>query len=245
MNTRIAKTIENNHDQEQENKIIAPAILETETRSDLTSGEQTQDQEQEQTENGEDQAQVYQDKIYFLVDDFIDREYAGKTQEELKQDRAFFPLLVNYLNRNYLQALLHTHMKKGYKEPSYNIEQLDYIFNIYIALVYKYKWNNRPSLLEFSILTSISRDTINTWLNGKGDRQAITPNLCRIVKSWKEVCENALRDGNGEYVKEIFLLKSVYGYKDQDNTITIKHDVLPTIAAGDIPQLLGIGDKLT
>ena len=243
MNTRIAKTIENNHDQEQENKIIAPAILETETRSDLTSGEQTQDQEQEQTENGEDQAQVYQDKIYFLVDDFIEREYAGKTQEELKQDRAFFPLLVNYLNRNYLQALLHTHMKKGYKEPSYNIEQLDYIFNIYISLVYRYKFNNRPSLLEFSILTSINRDTINNWLNGHNAN--ITPQLTRIVKSWKEVCENALRDGNGEYVKEIFLLKSVYGYKDQDNTITIKHDVLPTIAAGDIPQLLGIGDKLT
>ena len=53
MNTRIAKTIENNHDQEQENKIIAPAIPKTETRSDLTSGEQTHDQEQEQTENGE------------------------------------------------------------------------------------------------------------------------------------------------------------------------------------------------
>ena len=241
MNKKIAKTIEKEHDQEHGNKIIAPALSGIETRSDLTH-----DQEQEQeTEKEQDQEKVYQDKIYFLVDDFIDREYAGKTQEELKQDRAFFPLLVNYINTNYLQALLHTNMRKGYKEPTYNIEQLNYIFNIYIQLVYKYKWNNRPSLLEFSILTSINRDTINTWLNGKGDRQPITPALCRIVKSWRQVCENALQDGNGEYVKEIFLLKSVYGYKDQDNTITVKHEVLPTIAAGDIPQVLGIADKLT
>lgn len=226
--------------QEQENRITNITLAQDQEQKQAPAP--AFDHQEQEQEHGEDQeiAQVYQDKIYFLVDDFIEREYPEKTQEELKQDRAFFPLLVNYINKNYLQELLHTHMKKGYKEPSYNIEQLDYIFNIYINLVFKYKWNNRPSLLEFSILTSISRDTINTWLNGKGDRQAITPTLCRIVKSWKEVCENALRDGNGEYVKEIFLLKSVYGYKDQDNTITVKHEVLPTIAAGDIPSVLGL-----
>ena len=143
----------------------------------------------------------------------------------------------------YLQELLHTRITRTYREPRYNIQQLNYIFNIYIDLVYKYKFNNRPSILEYCILTGISRNTITLWCNGESANKDASREHTVIAKSWLEACESALQDGSGEYVKEIFLLKSCYGYKDQDNTITVKHEVLPTLTADELPQVLGIAGK--
>ena len=96
---------------------------------------QDQDTAPEESEAGQDQertqAEVYQDQIYFLVDDFNEREYPNKTQEELKQDRAYFPQLIDYIYNNYVKGLLHTDTtKRSYKENKYNIEHLDNIFNI-------------------------------------------------------------------------------------------------------------------
>ena len=191
-------------------------------------------------EDPENNLKIYQDKIYFLVDDFIEREYPGLTQEELKNNKGFFPALIQYINLNYIQGLLHTKLSKGYKEPKYNIEQLNDIFTVYINIVYRYKWNNRPTLIEFSILTGISRDCFNTWINGR-EGYSISPNVQRIAKSWLNVCENALVDGSGEYVKEIFLLKASHGYQDNNNNITVTHKVLPALTLEQIPDTLGNG----
>ena len=71
------------------------------------------------------------------------------------------------------------------------------------------------------------------------------PERQRICQKWLDVCESALVNGSGEYVKEIFLLKSCHGYKDNSNEITVKHEILPTLTSDQLPEVLGIGDKLT
>ena len=223
------------HDQEQ-NETTA-AVLGQDQEQQTAPEESEHDQERTQ-------AEVYQDQIYFLVDDFNEREYPNKSQEELKQDRAYFPQLIDYLYNSYIKGLLHTDTtKKSYKENKYNIEQLDYIFNIYKSLVYKYKFNNRPTIIEFSLLCGINKDTINNWSAGRNTNNLATPEYNQTVKKWVDCCQAALIDGNGEYVKEIFLLKACHGLQDQNNTITVKHEVLPTLTADELPQVLGIAGK--
>lgn len=201
--------------------------------------QETQVQTNQETPEKVTPDKVYQDKMLFLVDEFIDTEYPEKTQEEIKQDRAFFPLLIDYLHNNYLKGLLHTdRTNKDYKNNKYSIKQLDGIFNIYKYLVYKYKWNNRPTIIEFGLLCGIHKETLYNWGSGITRDDITTPENLVTVKSWIDTCENALIDGNGEYVKEIFLLKSCYGYQDQNNTITVKHEMLPTLNADTLPELI-------
>lgn len=221
------------HDQET----AAAAVLGQDQDNAPEESEAEQDQERTQ-------AEVYQDQIYFLVDDFNEREYPNKTEEELKENRAYFPQLIRYIYNNYVKGLLHTDTtKRSYKENKYNIEQLDYIFNIYLSLVYKYKFNNRPTITEFSLLVGIHKETIYNWGAGVNVNSSATPEYTVTVKNWLSACEQALIDGNGEYIKEIFLLKSCHGFRDQDNTITVKHEVLPTLTADELPQVLGIAGK--
>lgn len=224
------------NDQER-NETTAAAVLGQDQDNAPEESEAEHDQERTQ-------AEVYQDQIYFLVDDFNEREYPNKSQEELKQDRAYFPQLIDYLYNSYIKGLLHTDTtKRSYKENKYNIQQLDYIFNIYKSLVYKYKFNNRPTIIEFSLLCGINKDTINNWSAGRNTNSFATPEYNQTVKKWVDCCQAALIDGNGEYVKEIFLLKACHGLQDQNNTITVKHEVLPTLTADELPQVLGIAGK--
>lgn len=197
---------------------------------------------------------IYNNTIYAIVEQLIDSEYTGKTIEELKQDKSFFPYLVNYVYNNYLGDFFKN--KIDYKlqgiKPRYDdIKSIDNIFNIYVGLVYKYKFNNRPSITEFSLFTGISRDTIYEWLKGNVDgyilnntnedrRRYITSEYADTVKKWQMASEQSLVDGSG--VMEIFLLKSVHGFKDTAPVeINVNHKAI--IDADVLPDLIGINGK--
>ena len=199
---------------------------------------------------------IYNNTIYAIVDEYIDLEFSGMSQEELKKDRSFFPSLVQYIYNSYLGDLFKNKLDyklQGIKPIYNNIKLLDAIFNIYLNLVYKYKWNNRPSILEFSILTGINRNTIHSWLNGDLDsyilqsvsddkRKYITSEYASTVQKWQAISEQSLVDGNGELVKEIFLLKSVHGFKDSAPVeITVNHKAI--VNADILPDLIGINSK--
>lgn len=224
---------------------------------------ETQTQTQKQapvvidTNNGSDQVEkqddyiIYNNKIMSYVDDFIMSEYPDKTNEELKTDRAFFPLLVDYLYNNYIGDLL---CNKGYKKVVYNdIDIIDNLFNIYISLVYKYKWNNKPYIVEFSLFTGINKDTFYQWLNGdysyiasnQSDnalRDCITSRHTDAVRKWISVCERALLDNN-DTIKDIFILKAKHGYRDNNNDIQITVNHKAIIDADTLPELIGINGK--
>ena len=214
--------------------------------------------EAEQEQNETPAYVIYNNNIYSYVDDLIISEYPDKSQEELKQDRSFFPRMVQYLYNNYLGDLLQNKLEyklKGIKPVYPDIQQLDSIFDIYMGLIYKYKFNNRPSILEFSLLTGISRDTLYKWLNGDVDRDIIdncidddkrrhiTSEYSYTVAKWQTACEQALVDGNGEYVKEIFLLKAKHGYRDNNNDIQITVNHQNIVSADVLPDLIGLKDS--
>ena len=63
------------------------------------------------------------------------------------------------------------------------------------------------------------------------------------ARKWQTICEQSLVDGNGEYVKEIFLLKAKHGYRDNNNDIQITVNHKPIIDADNLPDLIGINSK--
>lgn len=203
--------------------------------------------DQNESDNQDNSLDVFRNKIDFLVQDFIEREYPNTPDSELKNCKGFFDRLILYIYNSYLKTLLHTPKltKSGTisKMVYYDINQLDKLFMLYTELVYKYKANNRPTILQFCILCGINRDTINNWVNGYENGQVINPDRQRIVQKWLNICESSLVDGSGEYVKEIFLLKSMYNYSDSSNELVVKHEILPTLTPDQIPAVLGIGQN--
>ena len=189
---------------------------------------------------------IYKNNIYALVDDVKQEPlYEGLTDRELKQDKSFFSALVQYIYNNYIGDLL-GNKDRTTKTVYPDIDILNDLFNIYIDLVIKYKWNNRPTILEFSILTGVSRDSYYKWLKGDFDnniavgdkRKHITSKYTNTVQKWNTICESALVDGSGDTIKELFLLKAKYGYREQDDRqITINLNTKPLVSADELPKL--------
>ena len=204
---------------------------------------------------------IYNNRIEELTDELIDREYNNTSIEELKNNKSFFPCLILYLYNNYVGDLLDNkpsdNKRKKIIYPS--IEILDNLFNIYVLLVYKYKFNNRPTLIEYGLFTGINHNTINKWIKGdfidnynnntgqlvntygnKDNKRVLTISYTDAARKWAQVCESALVDGNGEYVKEIFLLKSCFGYRDTNNEVNITVNHKPLLSAEDLPKLIDL-----
>ena len=208
-------------------------------------GEQMQNatQELEQVEKVTPSA-IYQNNIYALVDDIKqDKQFNGLTDEELKNNKAFFPRLVDYIYNNYIGDLLGN--KHGKQVLYTDIQSLDNLFSIYIDLVYKYKWNNRPLLIEFSLFTGINRDTFYNWVNGNTtntDGQTGSKYLTRersdMVRKWIGVCERALLDGT-DTIKDLFILKCKHGYKESEREIVVNINK-PLLSADELPKLTDI-----
>ena len=198
---------------------------------------------------------VYNNNIDLYVDELILSEYPNKSPEELKQDKAFFPRLVNYVYNSYLGDFFKNKLEykmQGIKPRYDDIKTIDYIFNIYINLVYRYKFNNRPSITEFSLFTGINKDTLYNWLKGDIDsyilnsvnedkRRYITSEYSDAVRKWQAACEQSLVDGNG--VMEIFLLKSVHGFRDANNDINITVNHQNVVSADVLPDLIGLKEQ--
>ena len=205
---------------------------------------------------------IYNNQIELYIDSLIDAEYTGLTPADLKKERAFFPRLIQYLYDNYIGDLLDNRPHTGKKIVYPDISLLDNLFSIYKELVYKYKFNSRPALLEFCIFTGIARDTIYNWLKGdtnsyiynnnglvdnnnsdiasEDKRRHITPDYSDTVKKWQMICEQSLVDGSGDTIKEIFLLKSKHGYREADKDITITVNNKPLISADVLPSLVDL-----
>ena len=192
--------------------------------------------------------QIYNNNIYALVDCFIEAEYKNKSVEELKQDKAFFNRLVDYIYNNYIGDLLGN--KHGKQIIYKDIQQIDYLFNIYIDLVYKYKWNNKPFMVEFSTFTGIRTNTFYNWLNGLDNNiyggsadSILTPERSDIVQKWIDVCERSLLNGS-DTIRDIFILKAKHNYKEAgSNEVTINVNHKSVISADVLPDLIGINSN--
>ena len=149
---------------------------------------------------------IYSNKVYELADEYIN---TLDNPDDIKGlNKGLFTGMIKYIYINCFKD----------NKPNYDdIELLDSIFGIYTSLCYKY--NKRPTILNFSLFSGIDRDTISDWSNGvyrNGNGDKLGSLHLRTAKKWLRECESSLVDGAIEQngIGCIFALKANYGYTE-------------------------------
>lgn len=160
-------------------------------------------------------AEVYLNNIYEEVDKYIsdlDAEDDEERKKLMRRPAIFRGMLKTiYLNLFKKEPGENRQYNRCSRVNYDNVEVLEELWDVYSLLAYKY--NQVPSLLGFSLMTGISRDTFNDWANGEY-RQGST-HLRTMIKSHLQETEGALFDsaatGNPG---AMFLLKTNYNYRE-------------------------------
>lgn len=190
------------------------------------------------TVRAENGAEIYETKIHEYADEYIN---TLGDPESINNNPSLFTGMIKYIYKYLFKPKRND--KVLYNSNSVldtgDIELLDNIWNIYTELCYRY--NKRPTLLNFSLLVGIGNDVFNSWIRGEyraGENGASSPH-CQTAKKWKAECESSLVDGATERnsVGCIFALKANYGYTETPQRIEITGANTPTLSQEDIRQI--------
>lgn len=191
------------------------------------------------TVRAENGAEIYENKIKYYANEYINDLPEG--EDSINNNPSLFTGMIKYIYKHLF--------KPGKKDKVlYNsntvldtgdIDTIDDIWSIYTELCYKY--NKRPTLLNFSLLVGISNDTFTTWEQGeyRGGSDGAGSAHSRTVKKWRKECESSLVDGATERnsVGCIFALKANYGYTETPQRIEITGAQAPALSQEDIRQI--------
>ena len=190
------------------------------------------------TVRAENGAEIYETKIHEFADEYIN---TLSDPESINNNPSLFTGMIKYIYKYLFKPKRND--KVLYNSNSVldtgDIELLDNIWNIYTELCYRY--NKRPTLLNFSLLVGIGNDVFNSWIRGEyraGENGASSPH-CQTAKKWKAECESSLVDGATERnsVGCIFALKANYGYTETPQRIEITGANTPALSQEDIRQI--------
>lgn len=173
---------------------------------------------------------IYEHRIYSLFDEY--KETLSDNDKDcdimIRNVRYFKGALKHIYLQLFRPTVLYDSLSNTYSSSilDYNdTETLDRIWSIYVSLCYKY--GIKPTVMQYGLMTGIQPWTIQQWANGSevgnifGQVTTNATQKTNVAKSWMTEQENALFDGASQgSVGDIFLLKSVYGYRDNTN-ITI------------------------
>lgn len=184
-------------------------------------------------------AEVYEHDIKYYADEYIND--LPEKEDSINNNPSLFTGMIKYIYKHLFKPKRND--KVLYNSNSVldtgDIELLDNIWNIYTELCYRY--NKRPTLLNFSLLVGIGNDVFNSWIRGEyraGENGASSPH-CQTAKKWKAECESSLVDGATERnsVGCIFALKANYGYTETPQRIEITGANTPALSQEDIRQI--------
>ena len=144
--------------------------------------------------------EVYTNAMQYYADEYITT--LNKPDDIYTSN--VFTGLIKYIRRNI----------KFNKDIYESIDVLNDIWEMYTELVYKYM--QKPTIEEFSLLIGIHRDTIYSWMNGETRKSDYSERLgtsrSDTIKKWQDECRlgryKSAASGN---VGGIFLCKAVDG----------------------------------
>lgn len=147
--------------------------------------------------------EIYTNNMFYYVNEYIS---TLRNPDDIYTSNVFTGL-IKYIKRNV----------KFDKDIYENIDILNNIWEVYTELVYKYM--QKPTIEEFSILIGIHRDTIYSWMNGETRKDDYSVELgtsrSDTIKKWQDECRlgryKSAASGN---VGGIFLCKAVDGMTD-------------------------------
>ena len=162
---------------------------------------------------------------------------------EIYENNGLFVGMIKHIYKIYLGDIIGNNKDNNYNFR-YDYDLMDKLFYIYTSLVYRYKQNKRPSVLEYSLFVNMDRNTI--YNTAMGFNKSASSATISKVKKWYTECENQLT--NGSSVFEIFLLKSQYRYNDNLAPVPIESQGA-ALSANELPDLStchnAISDKQT
>ena len=191
-------------------------------------------------ENG---IEVYEHDIKYYADEYISQ--LPEKEDSINNNPSLFTGMIKYIYKHLF--------KPGKKDKvKYNantnldtgdIDLLNNIWEVYTELCYKY--NKRPTILNFSLLIGIDNRTIDTWRRGefRAGEDGASSAHSQTVKKWLAECESSLVDGATERnsVGCIFALKANYGYTETPQRVEIVNGQQPEQIAADIAARHKIG----
>lgn len=154
-------------------------------------------------------SEVYTHEMLALFDEYLHQ--LDNPDEDIKKT-GIFTGAMRYIYDNLFKP---TESKLYNAHTNLDLEDigtLNDVWAVYARLCYKY--NHRPTILRFTILTGISEETFNNW--SRRETRGNTSQYFESYKRWRSECENALYDGASESnsIGSIFLLKSNFGYRE-------------------------------
>ena len=191
-------------------------------------------------ENG---IEVYEHDIKYYAEEYISQ--LPEKENSINNNPSLFTGMVKYIykhlfkpgKRDKVKYNANTNLDTG------DIELLNNIWEVYTELCYKY--NKRPTILNFSLLIGIDNRTIDTWRRGefRAGEDGASSAHSQTVKKWLAECESSLVDGATEKnsVGCIFALKANYGYTETPQRVEIVNGQQPEQIAADIAARHKIG----
>ena len=155
--------------------------------------------------------------------------------EDIYNNNGLFVGMLKYIYRYYLSSVLNNNNSNGNR---YNYDLLDKLFYIYTRLVYKYKKNKQPYIIEFTLFVNVGRETL--YNIRYGNTKKASDEIIQKVKKWFSECEMGLL--NTDTVGSIFRLKSMYGYNDNLAPVPLELQS-PVLNAAQLPKLTPENDK--
>ena len=165
--------------------------------------------------------EVYRSEIDFLCDEYIQ----SLPDESMIYKSTVFSGMLNYIYQSKLKYIISKSKNdKGINQYNNDYALLDDIFqSVYIYLCTRY--DIVPSIIQFCVLTGISRETISDIKQGKyrADGTRVKPETCHTVKNWYNTCESMLlsKAANESSIGSIFALKANYGYRDNVQQVEV------------------------
>lgn len=189
-----------------------------------------------------DGVEVYEDKIKYYADEYIS---TLDDPESINNNPSLFTGMIKYIYKHLFKPGKND--KVLYNSNSIldtgDIELLDNIWGLYTDLCYKY--NKRPTILNFSLLVGVNNRTIDTWRRGefRAGEAGAGSSYSQTVKKWLAECESSLLDGATERnsIGCIFALKANYGYAETPQRVEIVNGQAPEQIAADIAARHMIG----
>ena len=174
--------------------------------------------------------EIYENDIFQVADEYL--QTLGDDDNIKGANKSLFTGMIKHI---YFRLI------KPNKLDYDDIENLDRLFEIYTALCYKF--NKKPTVLNYSLMVGITKETFNQWLNsnarstryydennnrihnllvykqqnpGKPIRQEASSSHAETVRKWLAESEAALLDGVTEQnsIGCMFALKANFGYRD-------------------------------
>ena len=194
------------------------------------------------TVKAESGIEVYETKIHELADEYIN---TLDDPDKINNNPSLFTGMIKYIYKHLFKPGKNDKVKYNANTvlDTGDIDLLNNIWDIYTDLCYKY--NKRPTILNFSLLIGIDNRTIDTWRRGeyRAGEDGASSLHSQTVKKWLKECESSLLDGATEKnsVGCIFALKANYGYTETPQRIEVVGGQIPDQVAADIAARHQVG----